>query len=148
MTKSIKQKIFMKYISIKQISVFMFSVFIVFVLFSCKNSSKEQEFTPPSIVFNEEMHDFGKVKEGPQLEYSFQFTNKGGDTLKIYNVTTRCGCTTAAPDKKEYLTNENGNIKVTFFTQSRNGKQDKDIHVSTNDPKNPMKTLKITTEIK
>lgn len=124
----------------------MLGIILVFVFFISRKNI-EPEITSASIVFNEETHDFGKVKEGKQLEFSFQFTNKGEDTLKILNVTAKCGCTAATPDKKEFLMGENGNIKVIFNTQGRQGKQEKDIIVTTNDPKNHTKTLKIISEI-
>lgn len=130
----------------KIVSFPLLIIILVFVLFSCKNKIKT-ESTDASIVFKEETHDFGKVKEGKQLEFSFQFNNKGEDTLKILNVNAKCDCTVATPDKKEFLMGENGNIKVLFNTQGRQGKQEKVIKVTTNDPKNPTKVLKIIAEI-
>ncbi len=37
----------------------------------------------PSLVFQSEKHDFGKVVQGEQLEYTFEFTNMGTDDLII-----------------------------------------------------------------
>ncbi len=37
----------------------------------------------PSIEFATEIHDFGLVMRGEQLEYSFKFTNRGKDELVI-----------------------------------------------------------------
>lgn len=37
----------------------------------------------PAIEFMTETHDFGKIPQGGQLEYSFEFTNKGRDELVI-----------------------------------------------------------------
>lgn len=125
----------------------MLGIILVIVFLISRKQEDPKMMTSASIVFKEETHDFGKVKEGQQLEFSFQFTNKGEDTLKILNVTAKCGCTAATPDKKEFLMGESGNIKVLFNTQGRQGKQEKDIKVTTNDPKNPTKTLKITSEI-
>lgn len=129
-----------------RISILLLSIIFVFIFFTCKNKINH-EITNASIVFSEETHNFGIVKEGQQLDFSFQFTNKGDDTLKILNVTAKCGCTAATPDKKEFLMGESGNIKVLFNTQGRQGKQEKDIRVTTNDPKNPTKVLKIIAEI-
>ncbi len=42
----------------------------------------------PSIVFQTEQHDFGYVRQGEQLEYSFEFTNNGSDVLDIKDINT------------------------------------------------------------
>ncbi len=39
-----------------------------------------------SIKFPAESHDFGKVNEGDQLEFSFEFENTGTDDLVIQKV--------------------------------------------------------------
>ena len=41
----------------------------------------------PSILFTEESHDFGEVKQGDPLEYEFHFKNIGDETLIIKKVT-------------------------------------------------------------
>jgi Protein of unknown function (DUF1573) len=42
----------------------------------------------PSIVFLAEQHDFGTVRQGEKLEYTFEFTNAGMDELVVSQVTT------------------------------------------------------------
>jgi hypothetical protein len=42
----------------------------------------------PSIEFMTEMHDFGQIVRGEQLEYSFKFINKGADELVVISLTT------------------------------------------------------------
>lgn len=42
----------------------------------------------PSVKFTVETHDFGKVGEGEQLEYTFEFVNAGADDLLIEKLTT------------------------------------------------------------
>jgi hypothetical protein len=42
----------------------------------------------PAIEFQTEKHDFGKVIKGVQLEYTFEFTNRGTDELVIDSVNT------------------------------------------------------------
>ena len=42
----------------------------------------------PSVEFKTETHDFGAVAQGPQLEYTFQFTNTGSEELIIKGVNT------------------------------------------------------------
>lgn len=45
-------------------------------------------FGAPSIRFENESHDFGKVSEGDRLEHMFEFTNTGTDELLIEKIYT------------------------------------------------------------
>ena len=120
--------------------------YISFVVFS--NSSITAALKAPKIVFNEEYHDFGRVPQGPQLQYSFAFVNKGNATLKIGKIQTSCGCTGATVgEKTEYQKNEEGELRVNFNTQGREGNQEKSILVFTNDPDNEKVVLKIKCHI-
>jgi hypothetical protein len=102
----------------------------------------------PKISFSQTKYDFGKVPQGPQLAYGFKFKNKGGEVLLIKEIITSCGCTGATVgDKKEYSKNEKGEVAVTFNTQGREGHQEKNIIVKTNDPFNPEVVLTITCDI-
>jgi hypothetical protein len=44
-------------------------------------------YAAPSIRFANDAHDFGKVKEGEKLEYTFEFSNSGTEELRIERVT-------------------------------------------------------------
>ena len=41
----------------------------------------------PSILFDDEVYDFGDVVQGESLEHVFTFTNEGDETLVIEKVT-------------------------------------------------------------
>ena len=119
---------------------------VMFLLFN--NSKISASISTAKLVFEEEYHDFGKVPQGPQLEYSFKFTNKGKSPLVIEKVQPSCGCTGATTGgKNEFAKGESGEVKVTFNTQGRSGRQEKHIMVFTNDPDMPQKDLKISCEI-
>ncbi|MBI5402975.1 MAG: DUF1573 domain-containing protein [Ignavibacteriae bacterium] len=112
------------------------------------NSKLTASLRAPKIVFKEEVHDFGNVPRGPELQYNFRFTNKGSAVLKIERVQTSCGCTGATVgEKTEYKKNESGEIKITFNTQGRSGHQEKIISIFSNDPETPQKDLKVKCEI-
>jgi hypothetical protein len=53
---------------------------IVMVLVLCLPSLA---YGSPSIEFVREAHDFGYVAQGEQLEYTFEFTNRGTNELVI-----------------------------------------------------------------
>lgn len=119
---------------------------VMFFLFN--NSKISASVSSSKILFEEETHDFGKVPQGPQLEYSFKFTNKGKSPLIIEKVQPSCGCTGATTGgKNEYAKGESGEIKITFNTQGRTGHQEKHVIVFTNDPDAPQKNLKFTCDI-
>ena len=100
------------------------------------------------ILFEKEYHNFGVVSQGSRLEYSFRYTNEGDKPLVIEKVQPSCGCTGATVgENTEYAEGENGEIKITFNTQGREGHQEKNITVYSNDTENPQKDLKFTCDI-
>jgi len=119
-------------------------IIVVILTFAVTNSKITASLRAPKIVFKEDVHDFGKVERGPELQYNFKFTNKGNAPLKIERVQTSCGCTGATVgDKTEYKKGESGEIRVNFQTQGRSGQQEKSIFVFSNDPETPQKELKV-----
>ena len=129
---------------------FLFGLMIISAaMFLLMNNSKiSASMSAAKVIFGEEYHDFGKVSQGPTLEFTYKFTNKGKTPLVIERIQPSCGCTGAASDgKTEYGMGESGEIKVTFNTQGRTGRQEKHIIVFTNDPEMPQVTLKFTADI-
>jgi len=45
-------------------------------------------YAQPSITFKDEVHDFGEVLQGVELEHTFEFTNSGTEDLEITKVST------------------------------------------------------------
>lgn len=43
-------------------------------------------FGAPSVKFEIDAHDFGRVKEGEKLEHTFEFANTGTDDLHIEKI--------------------------------------------------------------
>lgn len=100
------------------------------------------------ITFTKTTHDFGKVKQGVELMFAFEFTNEGDVNLVIQRVQASCGCTGAAiGDKKEFKKGEEGEIIVTFKTAGRSGAQSKTVTVQSNDPEHPTVVLSFTCEV-
>lgn len=118
------------------------------MFFLINNSKISASISSSKIMFEEEFHDFGKIPQGPQVEYSFKFTNKGKSPLIIERVQPSCGCTGATTDGKvEYGKGESGEIKVTFNTQGREGHQEKQIIIFSNDPDAPQKNIRFACDI-
>ncbi|MBN1900627.1 DUF1573 domain-containing protein, partial [Candidatus Sumerlaeota bacterium] len=99
------------------------------------------------IVCDEPVWEFEKVVEGKDVLHSFIIKNQGDETLNIENIRGSCGCTVAKSEKKVLEPGEQTEIKTTFNTAGRVGKQSKYIYVHTNDPENKMFKLTISGEI-
>jgi hypothetical protein len=78
----------------------------------------------PEQTFNSKPQDESVVAK-------YRFTNTGKQSLKIENVKTSCGCTTAALTKTEYAPGESGEIEAKFVFSGRTGRQEKAITVTT-----------------
>ena len=85
-----------------------------------------------AIKFKSEKHDFGKIVEGTQAAYSFEFTNTGKAPVVISNVQPSCGCTTPVWPKEPILPGQEGKILVTYNTAGRPGTFNKSITITSN----------------
>ena len=86
----------------------------------------------PEIVFEEEFHDFGEVTEGLVVEHVFSFKNEGEGPLIISNAQGSCGCTVPVWPRQPIAPGATGEIKVSFNSTGRAGKQDKRVTLTTN----------------
>jgi hypothetical protein len=86
----------------------------------------------PKIDFDEEIHDFGLIKAGEILSYSFQFTNRGETDLIINTVETDCGCIEATIAKSTVPPGEKGIIEVKFNSAGLFGKELKTVEIQSN----------------
>jgi hypothetical protein len=101
----------------------------------------------PILHFGQTQHDFGKVKEGKVVEYTFNFGNSGNSTLKIKDIKTSCGCTAALVSSEVLKPGEQGTIKVELDTSNRKGKMSRTITINTNDPSVPNKILTVYADV-
>jgi hypothetical protein len=101
----------------------------------------------PKIYFPQSEYNFGKVKEGKVVEYTFKFANKGNAPLVIQGVKTSCGCTAALLSSKNIEPGQEGTLKVELDTKNRNGKLSRTITIASNDSQQPSKILTISADI-
>ncbi len=109
--------------------------------------NEENSAKGPQLTFEETSHDFGKVKEGKILNYTFKFVNKGKSTLEIKDVRTSCGCTAALVSSKKIEPGNEGTLRVELDTSNRSGKMTRNITITSNDPDEPNKTLTVSAEV-
>src|SRR5690606_20450709 len=115
-------------------------------LASCNNSKQESNYQDSSAVntevftesgapimkFQEEVYDFGKVKDGEKVSYDFSFKNEGNTPLIIKDATATCGCTVPEWPKQPVAPGESGKISVIFDTSGKSGLQDKVVTITAN----------------
>ena len=119
----------------------------IFMLTACNSAADRIESTPenttneasegmmealPSIAFEADFHDFGEISEGTVAEHVFTFTNEGDGPLIISNAQGSCGCTVPIWPRNPIAPGQTGEIKVSFNSKGRAGKQDKRVTLTTN----------------
>lgn len=85
-----------------------------------------------SIRFDESVHDFGTMKQGDRLEYSFKFTNAGKEPLIIEDAKGSCGCTVPIWPKDPIPPGKSDEIKVSFNSAGKSGAQSKMVTLTAN----------------
>jgi uncharacterized cupredoxin-like copper-binding protein len=108
---------------------------------------KDSSTATSQLYFFETEHDFGTVKEGQVVDYTFKFKNTGKGVLVVKNVSTSCGCTVALISSKKIEPGKEGTIRVELDTKEREGKLNRNITIQSNDPKEPNKALLIFADI-
>lgn len=149
----------------KSFRLILLGLAIVFTALSCAHSGDSGEKLPtdivknprsasqqngekemPSISFEEDSHDFGKVIQGEKVSYYFKFQNTGKSNLIVSDVSSSCGCTVPEFTRNPVAPGEEGSIKVTFDSDNRKGFQNKTVTVVSNTHPNS-KVLKIKAQV-
>lgn len=123
--------------------LWMVLIFVV-VLIGCNNSrsgktteketGEERGDTSAKISFEQVFYDFGNIKQGEKVTYSFQFRNTGESPLVIEDAFASCGCTVPEFDKEPIAPGKEGYIEVIFDSSGRRGSQYKTVMIKTNSP--------------
>jgi len=87
----------------------------------------------PTLKYEQEVHDFGKIKEeeGP-VSFTFKLINEGDAPLVIQSVRPSCGCTTPDWSKEPIMPGKTGYIKAVFNPHNRPGAFNKSLTVTSN----------------
>ena len=85
-----------------------------------------------AIKFKAEKHDFGKIIEGTQASYSFEFTNTGKTPVVISNVQPSCGCTTPDWTREPVMPGKTGKVTASYNSAGRPGNFNKTVTVINN----------------
>jgi hypothetical protein len=102
----------------------------------------------PRIVFDKEVHDYGKVRVGETVVEEFVFKNEGDGTLTIGDLRSDCGCTKAVEGSREVPPKGQSKIKALFDTTGlKAGRKQKRVFVHSNDPQRPVVVLTVLADV-
>jgi hypothetical protein len=86
----------------------------------------------PVITFKENSKDFGDIEQGQQVSHTFVLTNTGKQPLIISNVAATCGCTVPSWPKEPVAPGKSAEIKVSFNSAGKVGKQNSVVRIYSN----------------
>lgn len=92
--------------------------------------------------------DFGEIKEGDIVEYTFILKNDSTEKMNITNIDTSCGCTVSSVAKKVLEVGEETEIKVKFDSKGYSGKVTQFIFVNINRLNDPVVQYVIKADVK
>ncbi|MEX0883699.1 MAG: DUF1573 domain-containing protein [Cyclobacteriaceae bacterium] len=94
--------------------------------------AQEKSENGPVITFEESSKDFGDIHQGDKVEHVFKFENTGKSPLVISNVAATCGCTVPNWPKEPVVPGDKGEIKVSFNSTGKMGKQNSVVRIYSN----------------
>ncbi len=136
---------------------FFLSLSFITVLFSGCDVRKTDHIVRPktaekptfkahtTVEIIDSVFDFGKIKEGEMVEFSYRFKNTGKEPLVVVEALASCGCTVPEKPEKPIEPGEIGYLKVKFNSDRKPGEAHKTITVTSNaEPEFPTLLLKGT----
>ena len=113
--------------------------FCLILISSCSSGTKKQvpanqdnETGVAKFVFSEEIHNFGSLKAGEVVSFTFTFRNEGTKTLTITEIDSGCGCTEVKMENKIIAPGQDGRIEVIYNSAGEVGRQLKTITLFSN----------------
>ena len=100
----------------------------------------------PRILVSEEEWDFGKVTQGEKPTHIFIVKNGGEGDLIIDGLKESCVCIEVSISATLIQPGESAELKVTYDTTDYVGKDEKHVHIYSNDPQVPDKRINLYVE--
>jgi hypothetical protein len=85
-----------------------------------------------SFAWDQTLFNFGTIKQGEIVNYTFKFTNNGTEPLTISNASASCGCTVPQWPREPIAPGASGEIVVRFDSKGKSGQQSPVITVVAN----------------
>jgi hypothetical protein len=128
----------------KKFALFVCSLLFAFAALAQNQPATQAKASGAKIAFDEKTHDFGDIKQGDKVDYTFKFKNTGTEPVVISNVQTTCGCTATNWTKEPVAPGKTGEVSATFNSAGKMGQQNKVISVYYN---GGMETVSIVTNV-
>lgn len=110
----------------------LLSIVVMFAFVVGAFAQAEENPNAPEFKFEEEVHNFGTIEEGPKVTHEFKFKNVGKEPLIITAARASCGCTVPQKPEGPVLPGEDGVITVTYNTKGRLNSFNKAITITSN----------------
>ena len=110
------------------------------------NTIQSNSGPQPRILVSEEEWDFGKVTQGEKPTHIFIVKNGGEGDLIIESLKESCACIEASISTTRIKPGESAELKVSYDTTDYVGKDEKHIHIYSNDPQVPDKRINLFVE--
>lgn len=107
----------------------------------------QEKLEPVAFDFLEEIHNFGELKAGEKVIYTFVFTNTGGSDIRIEKAESECSCLEISYDEEIIRPDGKGKLKVVYDTSGQFGAQFQMFRISANNG-SLIKDLAVTAEVK
>ncbi|MDA0314820.1 MAG: DUF1573 domain-containing protein [Bacteroidetes bacterium] len=107
--------------------VLLFGFFVLALSFQV-----QAQESVPVITFKENSKDFGDIMQGQKVAHTFVLTNTGKQPLIISNVAATCGCTVPSWPKVPVAPGKSAEIKVSFDSTGKVGKQNSVVRIYSN----------------
>ena len=103
----------------------------------------------PRLDLPSDSYDFGPIPKKPDVAHVFAVQNTGTADLKIRNLVTSCGCTTAELSTSVIPPGQRADLTVTFDPDyhETHGEVLRQVWFATNDPTQPWIELRITADV-
>lgn len=111
----------------------MTTLFGCLFLIFCQQRGEERS-SGPDMEFDQMLHDFGEIDHGAKAEYTYEFENRGNDTLRIVRIQKTCGCQSAKATREVIPPGERGGIWVAFNSKGLVGDVTRRVYIHSNDP--------------
>lgn len=113
-----------------------------------QNNSITQNISGPQprITVVEEEWDFGKVIQGEKPSHIFTVKNEGEGDLIIDSLKGSCPCIEASISANLIKPGESAELKVSYDTTDYVGKDEKHVHIYSNDPRAADKRVNLFVE--
>lgn len=95
-------------------------------------ANAQEQASGAVITFKETSVDFGDIVQGAKVEHTFTLTNSGNAPLVISNVAATCGCTVPSWPKEPVAPGKSAEIKVSFNSTGKMGKQNSVVRIYSN----------------